>query len=156
MTIETDSTFFDSYLPVYDAIPETWEEGRQFLVERLKEHANAINIRQIGWLLDEELLSGEQLFPGVNSPNDQTFRSVLRKVIDFGPLIVGVNSMPHGVVVDANFTLIELYASATNAVALTGTPINQPNITYDAVNINITASAAFTRCLAFFSYVQEL
>lgn len=156
MTIETDSTFFDSYLPVYDAIPETWEEGRQFLVERLKEHANAINIRQIGWLLDEELLSGEQLFPGINSPNDQTFRSVLRKVIDFGPLIVGVNSKPHGVVVDANFTLIELYASATNAVALTGTPINQPNITYDVVNINITASAAFTRCLAFFSYVQEL
>ncbi|MFI4963530.1 MAG: hypothetical protein ACHP6H_06720 [Legionellales bacterium] len=156
MTIETDSQFYDAYIPVYDAIPESWEEGRQFLVKRLKEHANAINIREIGWLLDEELLNGQQFFPGVNSSNDQVFRSVFRKVIDFGPRAPGVYSVPHGVTVDANFSLIELYGAASNATTLTGTPINQPNITYDAVNINITLTGTFDRVFAFFTYMQEV
>lgn len=155
MTSQT-SQIFESYVPVYDAVPEEWEDAREFLVEHLKKISNAVNIREIGWFLDEELISGKQLFPGVNTANDQQFRTILRKVIDFGPVVIGVNSRPHGIVVDANFTLIDLWGSATDAVAFTGNPINQPNITYDSVNINITVTKAYTRVLAFFEFTQEL
>jgi len=123
MTISSDAQF-ESYLPVYDFMPEKWEEARRPLVEHLKKISNAVNIREIGWFLDQEVLAGKQFIPGV--------------------------------LVDANFSLIDLWGAATDAVAFTGMPINQPNITYDATNINITASAAFTRAFAMFEYMQEL
>ncbi len=155
MTSQT-SQIFESYVPVYDAVPEKWEDAREFLVEHLKKISNAVNIREIGWFLDEELLSGKQLFPGVSTPDNQQFRSILRKVIDFGTVGIGVTSMPHGILVNANFTLIDLWATGTNAVAMTGNPINQPNITYDVTNINITTTVAYTRVLAVIEYCQEI
>ncbi len=149
---------FESYVPVYDAVPETWDDARPFLVEQLKKISNAVNIREIGWLLDEELLSGQQFFPGVNSNDNQQFRSVLRKVIDFSPLAAGANSRAHGINFDANFSLMHLYAGATNAGALTAEPI--PNgidtIIMDATNIIITVAAPWTRCFAVCEYIQEL
>lgn len=156
MSTGANSQTFESYVPVYDTIPEDWDEAREILVELLKKISEGTNVREIGWYLDEELLSGKQMFPGVSSADNQQFRSVLRKVVDFSPLAVGLNVRPHGVTVDANFSLIELWGSATDAVAFTGTPINQPNITYDAVNINITSAAVFTRAFAFFEYIQEV
>lgn len=153
MTISSDQQF-ESYLPVYDYMPEKWEEARRPLVEHLKKISNAVNIREIGWFLDQEVLSGKQFIPGDN--NNQVFRSILRVVVDFSPLPIGVKSLPHGVMVDSNFSLINLWGAATDAVAFTGNPINQPNITYDAVNINITSAAAYTRAFAVFEYIQEL
>lgn len=160
MTIGADSQNFESYVPVYDAVPEKWEDARPFVVENLKKISNAVNIRTIGWYLDEELLSGNLFIPGVTAPgnNPGVFRTIFRKVVDFSPLVPGLNSQPHGITVDANFTLMHLYAAATNAVALTGEPI--PNggdtITYDATNINITVAAGYTRCFAVIEYIQEL
>jgi hypothetical protein len=156
MTIDVDSQQFDSFVPVYDVVPEKWEDARQFLVEHLKKISNAVNIRKIGWLLDEELLSGEQFFP---SGTNQNFRSVLQTVVNCSPLVVGLNPFPHGVQVDANFSLMQLYASATNHSAFTGSPIpNGANktITYDANNIYINTDVAFDTCYAFFLYIQEL
>lgn len=155
----TTSDVFDSYVPVYDTVPETWDDARPFLVEKLKELANAVNVREIGFFLDEELLSGKQFIPAANlTGTSQQFRTVLRKVIEFPGLIIGVNTQPHGILVDANFSLIQLFASATNAVAMTGEPI--PNgadtLSYDATNIIITVAAAYTRAWAVIEYIQEL
>lgn len=158
----SDSQILESYVPVYDMAPATWEEGRAFLAEQLKKLSNAINIREIGYFLDEELLSGKAFIPGINNLADggssQTFRTILRKVIEFPGLGIGVNTQPHGIFIDANFSLIQLFASATNAVALTGEPI--PNgadkISYDATNIIITVAANYTRCWAVIEYIQEL
>ncbi len=124
--------------------------------------ATAINIREIGWYLDQELLSGKAFIPGTNNILDggtsQQFRTILRVVVTFPGLTIGLNSQPHGVIVDANFSLIQLYGAATNATAFTGEPI--PNgadtITYDATNINITVAAAYTRAWAVMEYIQEL
>ncbi len=159
-----DSQNLESFLPVYDTVPEKWEEGRQFLVEQLKKISNAVNVREIGYFLDEEVLTGQQFIPGAPSaptaPNSTPlqFRSIFRIVVDFSPLIVGANTRPHGVTIDARFTLMHLYAAATNAGALTGEPI--PNgadtISYDATNIIITVAAAYTRCFAVMEFIQEL
>lgn len=162
MTLSLDSQNLESYVPVYDAAPKTWEEGRSFFVEQLKQLANAINVREIGFFLDEELLSGKSFLPGVNIASEggssQQFRTILRKVIVFPGLTVGVNTQPHEITVDANFSLIQLFGSGTNATALTGEPI--PNgtdtISYDVTNIIITVAAAYTRAFAIIEYIQEL
>lgn len=159
----SDDQKLEVYLPVYDVVPETWEDGRAFLVEQLKRIANAVNLREIGFFLDEELLTGKAFIPVAKDPsaytsNSQNFRSVLRKVIEFPGLIAGANTKPHGISITANFSLLQLYGAATNATALTGEPI--PNgadtISYDATNIIITTAAAYTRAWAVIEYMQEL
>lgn len=161
MTLGMDSQNLESYVPVYDVIPDQWENARPFIVEQLKKITNGLNIREIGFYLDEELLSGKAFIPGVNVQGNNSpsqFRQILRKVVDFGALAIGVNSKPHGVVVDANFSLMQLYAAATNSTALIGEPI--PNgadtISYTATDIVITVAAAYDRCWACFEYIQEL
>ncbi len=158
-----DSQEFETYIPVYDTIPDKWEEAREILVEYLKKISNGTNVREIGLYIDDEVLTGQQFIPtNAMSSNDSStseqFRSILRKVIDCSPLVPGVNTFPHGVTVDSNFSLMHLYAGATNSVGLVGEPI--PNgadtISYDATNIIITVAAAYDRCWAVFEYIQEV
>lgn len=157
-----DSQTLESYVPVYDAIPDKWEDARAFVVEQFKKISNAVNVREIGYFLDEELLSGKSFIPGTNdileAGSSQRFRTILRKVIVFPGLVAGVNTQPHGIFIDANFTLIQLFGSATDAIALTGEPI--PNgadtISYTATDIVITVAGAYTRGLAVIEYIQEL
>jgi len=173
MTFSMDSQQFESYIPVYDVAPEKWEEARPFIVEQLKKISTAINIREIGWFLDEELLTGKAFIPGLNNDfsggTSQQFRQVLRKVIDFGALPnTGTKSVPHGITVDANFTLVFMAAAATDPIALISFPIpyadpsnnlNAVAITIDAVNVNITTGSNrsnFTRCFVTIEYLQEL
>jgi|ERR1700676_3105427 len=160
--IPQDSQQLESYVPVYDVVPDKWEDARPFLVEQLKRITTAVNIREIGWYLDQELLSGKAFIPGSNNILDggssQTFRSILRKVIVFPTLTGGIpNSQPHGITIDANFTLIQLWGSATNATAMTGEPI--PNgtdtIRYNSTSIIINVAASYTRGIAVIEYIQE-
>jgi hypothetical protein len=155
MTVTIDNSQIDeAYLPIYSYIPEDEGELRDFLVEQFRRISNAVNVREIGFFLNEQVLSGKQFIPGVN--NNQAFRSVFRTVVDFSPLSTGTTSKPHGITINSSFSLIDLWGSGTNASALTGNPINQPNITYDATNINITSAAAYTRCYAVIEYILEL
>ena len=157
-----DSQQLESYVPVYDMAPETWEAARPFIVEQLKRLAQAINIREIGYFLDVELLSGKSFIPGVNAIADgsssQQFRTILRKVIVFPSLTIGLNTEPHGIFIDSSFTLIQLWGSATNATILTGEPIpnGSDTISYDQNNIYITVSAVYTAGIAVIEYMQEL
>lgn len=151
-----DSQEFESYVPVYDFIPDDWEEARPALVEQLKKISNAVNVREIGWYLDEELLSGKAFFPSVVS-NPPQFRSIFRKVVDCSPLIIGVNSFAHGIDIDSNFSLIDLWCSATDSVGFTGTIFcNEDTINYDVTDINITSAAAYDRAYAVIEYIQEV
>jgi len=86
--------FLESFVPVYDAVPEKWEDAREFLVEHLKKISNAVNAREICWFLDEELLSGKLFIPSASNPTgeQQQFRSVLRIVVNVSPLVAGANS----------------------------------------------------------------
>lgn len=150
----------EAYLPVYDAVPERWEEGRQFLVEQLKKISNAVNLRTIGWLLDEELLSGQAFIPGANTPpgnSASNFRTVLRKVVDVGPLVAGANPpVLHGITFDVNFTLIDLWVSGTNSVGFTARVISGNDVIMNATQLLITSPQAFDRAFAFIEYIQEL
>ena len=158
MTSNT-SQDFESYVPVYDTVPEKWEEARQFLVEHLKKISNAVNIREIGWLLDEELLSGKSFIPAAVPMGDaspQQFRSVLRKVVDCGALAAGANSVAHGILFDARFTLISLYVAGTNTSTFQARVISGNDVVMGALNLTITSPAAFNRAYAFIEYIQEV
>lgn len=147
----------EAYVPVYDYIPEEWESARGALTEFLKRISNAVNIREIGWFLEEELLSGQQFIPGItSSPINQQFRSVFRKVINTGALVPGVNpGVAHGVTFDANFTLIHLWVSgtsiSTNAKTITGNDVNMTT-----TQIIITSPQAFDRSFCVIEYIKEL
>jgi hypothetical protein len=152
------SQLFESFVPVYDTVPESWEDGRAFLVEHLKKISNAVNAREIGYFLDEELLSGKQFYPGA-SANVQQFRSILRKVVNCSPLVAGVNTFPHGITVDINFTLIQMFAAASDAT----TPFDSepiPNgadaLSMDNTNIYITVADNWDRANTTIEYIQEL
>lgn len=152
----TSSQDLESYVPVYDTVPEKWEEGRMFLVEHLKKITNALNVREIGWFLDEELLSGKQFIPIPNPGSPKEFRSVFRIVVDVAPLVVGANVKPHGITVDVNFTLVDLWVAATNSVAFTSEVITDTNVTLDVTNININSPGAFDRAFCVIEYMREI
>ncbi len=149
---------FESYVPVYDAVPEKWDDARPFLVEILKKLANGVNAREIGFFLDEELLSGKAFIPGATLPgnNPGIFRQIFRKVIDVSPLIAGANVFPHGITFDANFTLIDYWVAATNSMTLTAINMVYSEVTLDATNININSPGAYDRAFCVIEYMQEL
>lgn len=148
----------ESYVPVYDAIPDKWEEAQQFLTEVLKEMSNAINFREIGFYLDEELLSGKSFIPGVTPPGDNPgiFRQILRKVVDVGPLVAGANAIPHGVLFDANLTSIDSWVEATNSTTLQAVTLVYPNLVINGPTININSPGAYDRAYLIWEYTQEL
>lgn len=158
----------ESYIGTYDAIPESWEEGRQFLVENLKRITNSLNAKEIGFFLDQDLLSGKQFFPGTSSNDSQQFRSIFRKVVDFGSLpAAGTKSVAHGLTFDASFSLIDMYISATDPAAFLAFSLqywsqnaaDSIRLNMDSTNVNVTVSAdysAYTRAFVVIEYISEL
>lgn len=168
----SDNEQFESYVPIYDVVPENWNDARPFIVEQLRRLANAVNIREIGWFIDEEVLSGKAFIPGNNTAFNQTtsqlFRQVLRKVIDFGALpAAGLKSVPHGISITNNFTLTFLGAYASDPVNFIYFPIPYSDGTVNgAVSVFMTATdvsiavnsdrSSFTRSFVIIEYMQEL
>jgi hypothetical protein len=147
----------EAYVPVYDSIPENWEEAKPFLVEQLKKISNAVNIREIGYFLDVELLSGKAFTPPANPTGSSSqYRSVLRMVVDVSPLAAGANSFPHGITFDSNFTLISLWVAATDSVGFRAQEITSNDVYLDATNINITSPQAFDRAFCIIEYTLEV
>lgn len=156
MSIPNDQNL-ESYVNVYDAIPDSWEEGRPFLVENLKRITNSLNAKEIGFFLDQELLSGKQFFPGSGTNNNQEFRSIFRKVVNTGALAAGANpGVAHGITFDVNFSLISLWVAGTDSATLTARVINGNDVLMDATNIVITSPQAFDRSFCVIEYIQEL
>lgn len=159
--MQTDSQQLESFVPVYDVMPNTWEEARPAVVEQLKKMSNAINVREIGFFVDQEVLAGKLFIPGVNIANDggssQQFRTVLRIVVDVGPIVAGINTVAHNITNDANYTQISLWACATNSTTLTSTVFGNSNtIRVVGANILITSDGTYDRCFAVLEYMQEV
>lgn len=155
----TTSQDFESYVPVYDTVPEKWDDARPFLVETLKKISNAVNVRTIGFYLDEELLSGNAFIPGATLPgnNPGVLRSLFRKVIDVSPLIIGLNAgVNHGISFDVNFTLIDLWVAGTNSGTLTAIRITGNDVLMTSTQIIITSPQAFDRAFCFIEYSLEI
>lgn len=163
------SNDFDVYLPVYNAIPEGWEDARAFLVERLREVTDGINSRDFAYYIDTETLNGQLWVPGTGD-----FRDVFRKVIDVGPLnnfnTDPLQQVPHGITTSANTCITRFYGAASDpgASSLTsGIPLpyvemptntNHIGIDIDGTNINLRGSgdySAYTCAYVVVEWIDE-
>ena len=159
----TDSSNFDTFVPVYSTTPEKPEDLRNFTTEQLRIHATGINFREIGWMIDREVITGKNFIPGTSSSSNQAFRTVFRKVVDFGALPdTTTKAVAHGITNDINFTLIDSWASATDPVAFKditfgfgGTVVY---LIIDGPDVKITTTADYTnytRCNVVIEYMLE-
>lgn len=144
-----------SYLPLYDTMPDDWQEGRQFIVENFKKISEAVNIREIGWVLQEQLLTGKNFQP--TETNSQEFRSIFRKLLNFSPLATGTKTVAHGITFNSSFTLLQIYGGATNTTTLTAAPIpgGTMTVTMDATNVTVTSPSDFQRAWVTIEYILE-
>ncbi len=158
----------ESYLPSYGGVPDKWEDARNFLSETIKRISQAVNVREIGWMLDQQALNGQQFISSSTSPNIDTFRGVFRIVVPFGALPnAGLKSVAHGLTVNANFTLVHLYGAATKPTAAFASiplPYSSPTlnenikVNLDGTNINITTAidySAYTISYVTIEYLLE-
>jgi len=144
---------FESYLPVYDTIPEKWDSARQFLTEALKKISNSVNAKEIGFFLDEEQLSGKQFIPGTDQP--QEFRNVFRQVYNMSPVDAGANTKAHGITFDDNFTLVDLWVSCTDSGDKVAATFAYAEVDIDVTNINFNSPRAYDRAFAVIEYLLE-
>ena len=165
----SSSANYETYVPVYNFIPEEWEEARIILIEYLRMISNGINNREVGFLVNDEILAGKFFYPSTPTADDVNnppqFRPVFRSVIIAGPITAGTNTIAHGLTINDNFTAVDLWASASNSSTNVGTSINgtgnrlagRPglDIDYDATNINILSNGTYDRTNIYFEYIYE-
>lgn len=165
----TSSQQYESYLPQSHTIPEDWENGRAYFVEHFKKIVNNLNVKEIGYYLDEEVLTGKQFIPSSTTNYDTStpFRNVFRMVVNFGQLPNNTTkSVAHNITVNSNFTLVSIYGGATNPSNFNCLPLpfvsagasGQIELYMDATNINITTTSdrtAWTTCFIVCEYLLE-
>lgn len=153
-----DSQDFDIYVPVYDSVPDQWEDARGMLTENMKKLANVTNNKVSGWYLANEAVTGKRFIPTQRSGTSEQYRTIFRKVVDFGAVAVGANAVAHGITVDANFSLIQLYGGMTDSTGLLAFPVpnNNDSISLTSSNILINSTAAYDRCFVVIEYIKEI
>lgn len=112
----TPSNDFDVYIPVYNAVPQNWEDARGFLLARLREVTESLNNKDYGLYIDRDTLNGQSWIPGTDPVK---FRDVIRHVVDIGGLpdfaVTDPKEVPHNIqAFSENSCITRLYGCATN------------------------------------------
>lgn len=165
--MSTPSNEYDTYIPVYNDIPENWEESRQFLVEQTREMTNGINAREVAIYVEDEQLTGGQFVKGTATPPQ--FRNIFRKVVPFGALPnAGAKSVPHNITLSPDTLIIKHHAWGNDLVGNLSIPIPYVNVLNPAdgvqierigANITITTTTGnyinYTSTFVILEYIQE-
>ena len=160
----TPLSSINSYVREDFQMPETYDEAKLYLREYLRDIVQAVNARDIAQYAESEVVNG-QLF--LTSGDNNSYRQVYRKVIDFGALPnTTTKSVAHGITVTATTEFTRIYATAsdpsTRFVPITyvnvTTPADGIEIDVDGTNVNIETTTAnwtgFTTCYVVVEYVQ--
>ena len=132
-------------LPVNQAFSDDWKE---FLIQFTKLYSDIsrnTNARDIAIYDLTEVTDGQQWYtPG----NTQIKRSNFRKTIPIPALVLGLNSIPHGIVVGSPTTYVFTFINGvifTQAAPPLFVPVPNDDIhvDVDSTNINITIPAAY-------------
>jgi len=150
------------------------EEFKELLVrlyQTVNNIAMATNIKDSGYYLTTEFVTGALLFDPANNPNN--LRPIYRVEIDFGALpAAGTKSVAHGipditVAGTTTFSAVKILGGSVNpstSVSIpipyaSGTAADNLEITIDATNVNITTGgtdySAWTRTYIMFEYVKQ-
>jgi len=139
------------------------------LIVRLYQYINtmslAINTREGGYFPLYEYINGQLYFPTATQ-DTAVFRSVFRKVINFGALPnAGTKSVAHKLNITGGYSFTHIYATASDQTGLHYIPIpyasptlvNNIEINVDATNVNITTGSNrsnFTICYVILEYIK--
>lgn len=168
-----------AFIPVYDFIPENWEDARRVLVEHLRQITEGVNDSEKGFHVDVETLAGKFWTPRARASADDpiVYRNVFRKVVDLEGLDdfsagtpPNTQTVAHGITFTENSFITALYGAATDPALSdlnagiplpfldVGTLANGIQLDIDGTNINLTSSAdysAYTEAWVVVEYVQE-
>lgn len=172
----TSNERLGQFAPVYDYIPEDWDEGRRTLVQALRETANVANAGVRGNHVEAEVISGKTWTAKARATLSDpiVYRNVMRKVIDLGGLndfsVTSPQNVAHGITTNANTFITALYGAASDPGASTltaGIPLPYVDtsalgacigLRMDATNIILVSAtdySAYTRAWIVVEYVQE-
>lgn len=140
------------------------------LYQNLNNMSLSLNARDAGYYDTQQYLNSQVFFPNpaLNSSTatTPTYRSVFRKVINFGALPnTGTKSVAHGIVCSAATSFTRIYGAASDPVGFNYIPLpyasptlaNNISIDVDATNVTITTGSnrtAFTITYVVLEYLQ--
>lgn len=163
----------NDFLPESFIIPEDEEEKDIKIRQYLNDIASATNTKSSGLFDGVESITGNRFLPTFSddTASNVNYRTVFRKVIDFGPLPNnGLKNVAHGITTEATFSLVHLYGAATNPGASTWTaalplPTSSPvlafniDISIDATNVGILTGSdrsAYTRTFVVIEWITTI
>ena len=134
----TVSSQFDNFNLQITQIPEEWEDARVYLYEFLRQVNNQINIRTVGFHLEQPILTGNLFTASATSVER---RNVFRTLIDTGALPnAGTTTTAHGITFDANFTLVDLWLAATDPVNFLAFGLSYWSVAAADITLNMDAT----------------
>ena len=145
-------------------MPDTYPEAKLYVREYLREIVQALNNRDIGQYSETEIVNGQLFLVG---GDNNTYRQVYRKVIDFGALPdTAAKSVNHGITVTADTEITRIYGAATDPSTTflplpyvnIGTPGDGIQLDMDATQVTVTTGSdrtGFTSCYVVIEYVQS-
>ena len=150
-------------------IPEDTSEKDLKLRDYLNDIAAATNTKDSGIYDAIETITGQQFLPtfSTSTASNSTYRSVFRKVIDFGALPNATSkSVAHNIPIGSTYSATRIYAGATNPLtSLIPIPFASPTLNLNisleitATNVVITTGTnrtAYTRCFVVIEYIKTL
>lgn len=143
-------------LPTSVIIPALSDEAkfREVLTDYIKRMVQAVNDKEISYHVLTETFSGKKYF---EPDNNNRFRYVFRKVIEFGSLPNTTSkSVNHGITTTSStvFTAIYGTASIPGSQAI---PLSNVEVVVDETQITITTSSdlsAYTETLVILEYIR--
>jgi len=141
---------------------DDWKEARTQITELLTKTTETVNNKTLGTFVTKEILNNEKYFGSDN----QTTRSVFRKVIDFGALPnAGTTAKAHGITWTANTKFVRIYGTATDPstysipLPYSSTTLNQNiKLLVDPTNVTIVTGidySGFSECYVVLEYIQQ-
>lgn len=157
----------NNLLPQSYIIPEDPSEKDLKLREYLNNISTATNSKDSGFYDSIETITGQQFLPtfSTNTGANATYRSVFRKVIDFGSLPLSTSkSVAHGIDFKSAYSVTRLYGGATDPgntwiplpYAAT-TSANNIELYLNSTNVVITTGSnrtSFTRTYVIVEYIK--
>jgi hypothetical protein len=157
----------NNFLPQNYIIPEEQSEKDYKLREYLNNIATAVNTKDSGIYDAVETITGQLFLPvfSSNTGANANYRSVFRKVVNFGSLPnTATKSVAHGITFSNDFSVTKLYAAATNPGTswipipyASPTLANNIELNCDSNNVNIITGSnrtAFTRCFVVIEFIK--
>lgn len=134
------------------------------LTDNNRDVANAVNVREIGSYVQDEIVTGSVLY---SSTSNQTTVPVYRKVIRFGALPnTATKTVAHGINITNQFIFLKAWATANDPTGLTfisfgfsdPTTAQALSLSVTATNVSILANSNysnFTSCNVVLEYIKS-